>query len=760
MATSCSPIRNLNDDEILIRKVEVSGVKGSIGSTAREGVKTKPNTRVLMVSRFYLWAWNIGNDMGGGKFSRFLTDKVGEEPALLDSAVLNDDREYLNKFLFHKGLYNNEVNYTVSVKRKQARVKFTITPHDQYRVREMRYKAHDKKIFRILEADTTGRLIRSGMNYDSEILAAERNRVTGVLRNRGYFFFAPEFIEYKIDSTIEGQWVDINLIVRNPGLYQEHELFVITDVSINIDMPEGWRIYYQDTVGEEVFPEARYHGHGFPIRSNTILRTLQYYPGKLFRAEDVASTYSRLASLSIFSLVNQRFERDTLVSDSLKEIGFGGLKSTISLVPRKRHGYTIEPQFISSDRANTIDNPDIRNYGIGGIFTYSNRNAFKGGESFELSYRISLETQLQQADTIPFFSVVQHNISATVFVPRLWLFKKWLEKPENQRPRSSVGLGFIYESNFDFIRRVVSLNNSYTFSRGFTNWTFTPYEASYNTTIPKRNFFADLNPIDSIYIANQFATQYIGNIRAIFTRNTGRDPSVRNYSFIRILAEEAGTLQHILWQLTGQTQNAGGQYTIFGVPYQNYLKFDVDYRKGIALSPSTQTAFRLHGGYGRAFGNSEVVPYVRRYFAGGVNSLRGWRQGALGPGAFQPEPGSTPERSGEMILEASTEYRFRLISKLINLAVFGDAGNVWYTGEDPLREGVEFKFPRSLRDIGINTGLGLRIDMSFFIVRFDYGVPIYDPAQDIGNRWVLNSWFNSAYVGKNGVLNFAIGYPF
>ena len=213
---------------------------------------------------------------------------------------------------------------------------------------------------------------------------------------------------------------------------------------------------------------------------------------------------------------------------------------------------------------------------------------------------------------------------------------------------------------------------------------------------------------------------------------------------------------------TNRPLPADGIYKIDNVNYEQFIKLDVDLRYTHVINDLHAMAYRLHTGAGRAYGNSNIMPFVRRYFIGGANSLRGWRPRTMGPGSYTTsDPGVRADRSGEIIIEAQAEYRFSIIRNLLEGALFGDAGNIWYTHPLAGRQGVEFLPQTFLNQMAVSSGFGLRFDFSFFVLRFDFGVPLRDPSLANKQRWLFDEYNNGTRkLLSSTILNLGLNYPF
>ncbi len=757
--SSCKLTQELKKEELLVNKVEIEGIKeNKLNDGAKLLIKQKPNKRLFGFWRFYLRAYNYGMQGDTARWHRrFSRKNVGEPPVILDTAKLQQSAQQIEAYLFNNGFFNRKVSYTVTPKKnnkKKAAIKFSVTQNSRYIVQNITYGIDDRDLYFTILKDTLASHLKVGDFFSAENMSKERERITTRLRNKGYYFFNKEYIVYAVDTNLMGNTVHIDLQIRNPSFFNLHKKYTIKNVYINIINPE-----FDDT--------ANVHSHwhkteGLWINLNDnymseaiLIKRVRLTVGELYNQTDVDRTYNNLTDLQLFKQTGIAFEKDT-TGDSLN--------CFINLYPEKRQEFLLEPQLITSDQNNAVEQNNQRNYGLANVFSYRNKNLFRRAETFELRYRVALEGQARNSDSLPFLSNIEHNVTATLGLPRISLLKPLQRWWVLRNPRSSLVGSFIYESNIDFNRRVLSLgyNELFTSKNLLHSFNVSLFEVSFNKTDEKRDFLALVNPTDSIFIANLFITNLITNTRFTWVYSDKRLSRTGSYFFSRVSIESAGWGLTRFMKVTNQPLPTDGIYKIDNVNFEQFIKFDGDIRYTHVLNERNTLAYRLHLGVGDAYGNSEIMPFVRRYFIGGANSLRGWRPRTLGPGGFvNTLAGIRADRSGEMLIEAQAEYRFSLIKNLLEGAIFADAGNIWYTRPFEGRDGINFKFNTFLNEMAVSSGVGLRFDFSFFILRFDFGIPIRNPELANGERWLFDDYSNGTRkVFPSIILNLGLGYPF
>lgn len=757
--SSCKITQELDKGELLVNKVEIEGIEDNdLEDDAKRLIKQKPNKRLFGFWRFYLRAYNYG--MRGDtskKFRRYIREKIGEPPVIVDTVKLNQSAKQIEAYMFNNGFFNRKVSYTVTPKKsnsKKARIKFTVVENSRYKINRVTYGVDDRDLYFTIIEDTVNSELKAGNFFSAEKMSEERVRITNRLRNLGYYFFNKEYIVYAVDSTLSGNKVNIDLQIRNPDYFVNHKKYKIQNVFINVINPE--------VLDTNKHPSKWVKNDNLWINLNDyylnrdlITNRVVFSPGLYFNQKDVDKTYNQLNDLQIFRQTSIAFERDTAQ---------GWLNCFINIFPNKRQEFVVEPQLITSDQNNAVEQNNQRNYGLANVFTYRNKNLFSRAESFELSYRISLEGQFRNTDTLPFLNNIEHNVTATLGLPRLSLLHLTRSWWTLRNVSSGLEANFIYESNIDFNRRVLSLGYKESFASNnlLHNFNISFLEVSFNKTDAKRDFLSLVSPTDSIFIANLFITNLIASTRVSWSYSDRRLSRTGSYFFSRFSVESAGWALTRYMKATNAPLPADGIYKIDNVNYEQFVKLDADIRYTHVLNELNTLAYRLHTGVGLPYGNSSIMPFVRRYFIGGANSLRGWRPRTLGPGSFSnTASGVRADRSGEMIIEAQAEYRFVLIRNLLQGAVFGDAGNIWYTHPLANREGVDFNFDTFLNEMAVSSGFGFRFDFSFFVLRFDFGIPLRNPELEENDRWLFDEYRNGDRKVLNSIiLNLGLGYPF
>ena len=393
-------------------------------------------------------------------------------------------------------------------------------------------------------------------------------------------------------------------------------------------------------------------------------------------------------------------------------------------------------------------------YGLAATLGYSNTNAFRGAEAFDISARFGFE--FMYARDVEKRSAQELGLTLGLSFPR-FLSPFW-NKPgmKISHPRTRLELAFDYQNRPYYCRNIFTTRWAYSWQQGArSSLVIRPVDINWIDVKSVDEAF--LSDIDNQYLRTSFESQLTAGLSASWVYNTQRSNFDQNVTVVRANLETAGNLLQGLEKLFSHPAEGKDYYEIFGIRYSQYVRADLSASHKIDLGHKMALAGRLFGGVGVTYGNSmgRSIPFDRMFYCGGANSMRGWVPRTLGPGN-KPEvhDNTYPAQVGDVRLEANLEFRFP-IWWIFNAAVFVDAGNVWYLRdtEDNNPEEV-FHFDNFYRQLGLNTGVGLRIDVTFIVLRLDLGIQLHNPGRPVGERWIHN------FKWKNMALNFGVGYPF
>ncbi|MDP4267995.1 MAG: BamA/TamA family outer membrane protein, partial [Bacteroidota bacterium] len=619
------------------------------------------------------------------------------------------------------------------------------------------YKTEDPMIDSIMTVNMTNKLVRTGANYDVDILNKERERITRDLKKLGYFAFEKEYIFVKLDSSLNSNSIDVFFSIRNPELKTlddsiitgRHQQYFIKKVNINT--------IYNPILTDTVKCDTAYRrGYYFlfnkrlRIKSKTFAQSVFIKKDNLYSIEDVENTYKKLAELQNFRMINIYFEKnkdDSLLTDTNKR---NELNCQIHLSPVKKNSISFEVE-----GTNTTGN-----LGLAGNMVYQNNNLLRGAEFLRIKLKGALAGQTVLGDITKTkitkyqpFNTYEIGTDASIYFPKFLLPVKQERISKNANPKTNITVGIDYQQMNDYTRYISNLSFGYDWKEGRNKRHILNVMEVNSVKVTKIDsvFYNNLLTNYSSQILRSYQNHMTFGPKYSFIYNNQDYTKIRDFSYFRVNAEFSG----ISWitNIFSTTKN----YSLFNIPYSQYWRIDADFRHYYYINQDNVVVMRSVFGWGVPQGKDKVLPFEKSFNAGGANDVRAWKIRSLGPGSFNDGTSSNLERAGDMLIEENLEYRFPLY-KYLKGALFIDAGNVWLVNKDESRPGGEFDIKQPiniLRQFAIGGGFGTRFDFKYFVIRLDFAVPMRDPSMPEGKRWV----FPKTQFDKL-VVNLGIGYPF
>lgn len=746
--SSCGASRRASRGAPLVVKNSVTTDDKNIDSGDLSSLITvTPNKKFIGLFRARLWFYEHFN----GK-----EKQRGEPPALLDSAAMYNTARQMKAYLNNSGYFQGNITPVVKERRGKARVDFNVTAGTPYRYENIEWDIRDTIVDKFILQDLSSSMIQKGNIYSAYTLDDERDRITKMLKNKGFYLFGKNFIRYEADSTANTQSIDLKVIVEpfrmsgNPedSTFYPHHQYYINNIYITPD----YRPYSQEEIPYDTIAlQHKDHETKNPyyfietepkrMHPNTILNTLLIKPGDQYRMNDVKQTQKRLSTLRIYKFANVEFTTPSSPTDTM-------LDCRVNLVRRPVHSSSIQTEV-----TNSAGNP-----GVGGNLMYENKNLFRHGEVFRLTLKGALEAQAttynEESDEYTLFNTMELGGDVNLVFP-IFLFpgkKQFIS--DRFLPRTVLSGGYNFQRRPDYSRHITNVSFGYEWKPNQqTSHRLNPLEINSVKIYPDSSFSATLDQLQNALYKSQYTDHMIVGINYSYVKSTQSISTDRNFSFLKLNFESSGNLLRAYNEVFGGEISEDGFYNIFNIRYAQYLKGEVDYRYYINLPYNNQVVFRGRAGVGVPYGNSVVMPFEKGFYGGGSNDMRGWQIRTLGPGTFYNDT-LYIERIGDILLETNFEYRFPIYSWFRG-AFFVDAGNIWLLNENEDFPGGKFEFKDFIKEFSISSGLGLRLDFDFFVIRLDGGIPIHDPADRDGSKWK----FNSLQL-KDVTWNFAIGYPF
>ncbi|MDO9000810.1 MAG: BamA/TamA family outer membrane protein [Bacteroidota bacterium] len=694
---------------------------------------------------------------------------IGEPAIIFDSTLTEQTRLQMVKFLFSKGYFNNTVTDTIEFKKdkKRAIVKYYLHPKKPYTINSITYLMEDEKLGALVFNDSINRIIDVGDQYDADKLQTERQRITDFALNNGYFYFENAYINFDVDSNYDNHSVSIvinlkkfaksysstndSLIFINHPRLKVQNVYIITEaVYKNVR-----DVRFTDTVKTKRDGTVFLLNEPLSYRQPIILNNTDIYRGQWFRKDTSELTYKQLLGLGIFKNVTIQFLRTPDFSNRLD--------CYIICNPLLKQSLTAETEGTNTNG----------NLGIDGSIIYQNKNFFRGGELIELKLQAAISAQKQLSKDTTYigsitdiadlgrlqrtFNTIQFGPEFTFSVPRAFFPFSLIPFKKDMLPRTYIKSSLNYQSRPEFSRIITNINYGFSFksNKGRLRHDFIPFEAYSVQANLLQSFKNDLGNLQDAFLLNSFQDHITTLSKYGLTYTSKSNNSTKPLHYFRWTIASSGSILRQYFKSTGAKPDSLDRYLIFGIPFAQFVKTDIDYRINIPIRKGTRLVYRLAGGIGKPLKNLSGLPYEQSYFSGGPNSVRAWRARTLGPGGYDPSNSSTSyDKIGDILLEGNVEYRFHII-KSFNGAFFVDAGNIWRLKKDETKPNGEFMVENFIDQIAIGSGFGLRWDLNFFVLRLDMAAPVKDPKYAVGDRWTYDKqpW-------KQIVANFGIGYPF
>jgi len=773
LISSCSNSRHLGEDRYLLTRNKIIFEKENPGIETSELhglIQQKPNKRFLGLMRFKLWAYNRSFKGRDTRYRQWLRNTVGERPVILDTSTAARTCVDMEKYLANVGYFHSDVDYSVQFneRSKKAHVTYSVDPSDPYRIADLSYEISDPELAAWISRTASASLIRTGNNYNVYTLDEERERVSNFLVNNGYYGFVKDYIFFEVDSALGNRQMEVFFKVKNKTLSatdsagnfieERHHRYLIDRVEIYPDFDPSTPFPGKepfDTLVEEVHQVRRnkspnyYHilfREKLRINPGILAQSTLIENGEPYSLKDVQETYKRYGNLSIYKFADIGFNESgsTLMPDSG---GFRDLTCRLRLQRAPVHQYSIEAE-------GTNSGGDL---GIGGNFTYRNRNIFRGGELLQIKLRGAMEaqqssqTEVEDQEEFLFFNTFEWGAEAQVTFPRFLIPVKMERFPKYFRPVTTISSGINFRKRPTYDRYIVNFSFGYEWQESATKKHIVqPFNISSIKVHPTPEFTQELEELDDPRVKNQYTDHLITALQYSFIFNNQNINKIQDFIYFRADVETSGNIFYLFNNALDSKKDSAGYYRIVGIPYAQYGRLELDFRYYFVATRTNQLVFRLLTGIGIPYGNSDALPFEKGFYLGGANSMRAWIYRGLGPGAYSDQ-GSNIDKMGDIVIETNIEYRFPIYS-FFKGALFFDAGNVWLLNENENFPGADFKYNTFYRQIAMDAGIGLRFDFRFFIFRVDFAMRLRDPSLPRGERWVADKgiWF----------WNFGIGYPF
>ena len=719
--SSCSASRDMPEGQVMLNKVSVvaDGKYPDVNpSQLKNYVRQKGNSRWFSAVKIPLGVYAMAGEDTTKWINRTLRN-MGEAPVVYDTLQARLSCENLQRALQNLGYLDSQVELYTEVKGKKLNAVYVLHPGAPFFIRNVSYVIQDSLIARLMAGDV--HKLNQGDKLNVDNLNKERSRITEYLQDNGYFRFHKEFINFRVDTVQSTHKADVTLLLR-PYRTSDIQDTLHTRYTIrNIDYASGDP---QDSV---------IHLRKNVLRENTFIRE-----GKPYSASGLQNTYNHFGRLGAVKYTNISFEQDP---DS-------------ALLDAHLQLQTNKPSTLSFQPEGTNTAGDL---GAAASLTYENRNLFRGSESFSVQVRGAYEA-IRGLEGYSNQDYIEYSVESRLSFPRFMM--PFLSSEARRRTIATSELSLTYDTQNrpEFHRRVLSAGWRYKWS-----------------PLSSRNQYQfdllNLNYVFMPWISDTFRKEYLDNptnynailrynYEDLFIMKTGFGFSYNDgKTAIKTNIETAGNLLSLGSAIFGGNKDDLNQYKVFNIAYAQYIKGDIDYTHHLISGYNDQLVFHVGLGIAYPYGNSTILPFEKRYFSGGANSVRGWSVRSLGPGRYKDKDGNINfiTQTGDIKLDLNLEYRTHLFWKFGG-ALFIDAGNIWTIRDYPSQPDGQFQIQNILKDLAVSYGMGLRLNFDYFIIRFDMGMKAVNPAyktEDENHFPLIHP-----RLSRDFAFHFAVGLPF
>lgn len=754
---SCSSTKHVPAGQMLLRDVgiEVEGDRREVDADELYYfLRQTPNHKVLGFAKLQLATYNLSGSDSTKWFNRWVR-RIGQPPVIYDRDLTDASVRQLRTALVNRGYMDAivEADTVVRPGGRKIDVTYRISTGQPHRISSLGYDIADTALMALVAADTAATKIPLGGALDRNLLDAERARITEMLRNNGYYAFTKEYISFVADTVRGSRDVDLTLRLRPPHSatmradtaatrFRIGTVTFVTDADAAASQPRD-TVRYRDV--------SVVYGPDHYLRPSVLEEKCYLVPGQLYTARDVDRTYESLAQLGILRFVNIEMEPGPVVD------GEQWLNVVINMGRNHKQAVSVELDGTNSEG----------DLGAGVSLTYQHRNLAHGSELLSAKLRGAYESISGNLDGLINDRYTEMAAEVGITFPKFEF--PFLSRRFKKRVRASTefALSFNHQERPEYTRVIFGASWKYKWQQRMSDFqlrhTFDLIDVNV-VRLPRStmDFIDEIAP-DNPLLRYSYEDHFIMRLGYTINRTNRRIPTstvnafaIQPYvSTLRASAEVAGNLLYAISSIDGQRRDDGA-YKIFGIQYAQYAKAEVDYTYTRNFNSRNALAFHVGAGVAVPYGNSSMVPFEKRFYAGGANGVRGWGVRTLGPGAYDSRNSVRDfiNQCGDVRLDLSLEYRAKLFW-VLESALFVDAGNIWTIRDYATQPGGVFRFNKFYEQIALAYGVGLRLDFTYFLLRLDLGMKAHNPAAG-QERWPLihPNW------KRDSNIHFSVGYPF
>ncbi|WP_324678937.1 BamA/TamA family outer membrane protein [Hymenobacter sp. GOD-10R] len=696
--------------------------------------------------------------------------RIGEAPVVYDTARTRATVQQIGVFLKSQGFFRSHVLATDTVEDRQVTVTLHVTEGKPFTYERLDYDIADSAVAHLVLTNQATSLLHLHDRYNEEVIGQERSRIETLLKNSGYYDFRSQYITLEADTSYTPGTVRLRTFIANPGPNEPHQIYTIRNVNFLTDAGVTRFGVTRDTI---VRDSVRYLAYKHRFSTKVLDRKLAVRPGQLYNIQNTILTQRQLADLDIFRFNTVSYRR---VRTGEGDTTSRQLDAFINASPTKKYQETTElgGTYVSG-KPGPFANVRLKI-----------RNVFGGAESLELGLRAGFEGQYNRLNGQSVLTT-QLGANASLILPQFlvpWRANRYLTR---YNPKTRLNGTYTYVKRPEYTRTNLEGTYDYIWQRSaYHQYVLTPVDLSLVNARNIARYFQ--RQLDSLALTGSplirsFTQQFVPSMNATSLYNSNDFNQTRDARYYRLFVEIGG-LTRSLYQGLLNDRN---------IQVYNFARLAIDYRRYIKLAPQSFFVYRFNGGVAHALSTTTVdrydpekqetvklqqyiIPYDKYFFAGGASSVRAWRPRRLGPGGYATkynveQDGQSVlvrnynvEQPGEVLLEGNLEYRFPVYS-FIKGAVFTDFGNVWSLQKNEFRKGAEFQINQFYKQFAVGSGIGIRLDFTFLILRLDIATKVYDPTAE-GSNWVLRKFSlrtgnpNNINQDAPTAFNLGIGYPF
>ena len=766
---SCSTVKHVPEGEYLLNNVKIKVETDSTDcgkevepSSLVNYLRQHPNHKVLGFLKLQLATYNLSGRDSTKSVNRWLR-RLGQAPVIYDEALTSQSLRQLRLALVNRGYTDASVSVDTFARpdKKKIDLTYRVSPGCPHVVRMLNYDIADEAISKAIMADYDKITLQQGMYFDRNMLEAERVAITERLRNKGYYEFVKDYITFVADTSADSKLIDLTMKVRPPyrpdgtpgsitdlhKRYIVNKVYIVTDAE-NYDINSATLPADADSVNYRgvtvVYGQDRY------LRPGALEEKVFLQPGSIYSENDVNRTYEALSRLNILKYVNIVMRRapGELDSDGL-------LNAWIYVSRTKKQGVSFELEGTNSEG----------DLGFGAGVTYQHRNLWRRSEMLTAKIRTSYESISGKLEGLINNRYTEVSTDIGLTLPRFEFPFLSRDFKRKVKATSEVAVTFNYQERPEYTRIIAGAGWKYHWTQRNNTIRRTLNLVDINVvSLPKStldflNTIAPANPLlrysyEDHFIMDMAYSYYRTNRRN--NENTRRGVVAQPDIYtLRVYGETAGNLLYAASAIGGR-KRSDGVYKVFGIQFAQYLKGEIDYTRLFTLDSRNSFAFRGTLGVATPYGNSKMIPFEKRFYAGGANGVRGWGVRTLGPGRYDTRNSVSNfiNQCGDINLVLSAEYRCKLFW-VFEGALFVDAGNIWTIRDYETQPGGVFEFKDFYKEIAASYGLGLRLDFTYFLLRLDLGMKARNPAMNQEPWPLLHPKFS-----RDATFHFAVGYPF